>query len=1014
MKHLALLSLLIGVSFAQESSIRHITIDDGLSQNFIYSILQDRKGFLWFGTKDGLNRYDGYSFRIFRKDNADPTSVADNTITALHQGEGDVLYIGTAAGGVQLFDQRKIAFRTVAHSLPGIPALKDVQIICISSTRDGRILIGTQGAGLFVYDPAGSEWNVYRHDSTRTNSLASNTVADVAEDEDGTIWVAAGGLHTIDRRGTVKRIDRGQDPSDRPGIDRISSLFADERGRMWVSFRTGVDLYEKGNCRRVITANDSDQSYWFGKVRRAADGSYWTTSIHHLHRIDPVTLQSAAVAALPEERISGGFLVDRSDNVWIGTGGWGIARYDPRAVRFGRHQGNFLSDLFADTYRIIDRSAGKNRTFSVFDPGLRGNEFRIPVRTRNGDLFISTSDAFFFRIANDARRTVSMHRLVPEETPDRKSFAPTTCFQDSTGTVWIVRNNGIVRFQEKDRLYEFLPLYPDSITSPNSSGYSDITAVIVTRDGLAWFGTPTNGLLRLDLATGAKRWYRYREHDSTSLSHNHVLCITEDPNEPDRFLWIGTDGGGLVRFDRHSETFSVVNEHSGLPNNTVYGILTDRHKNFWISTNKGLVHFDPAQRSMRSFDVFAGLQSNEFNRKEFYRLPDGRLCFGGVAGYNLFDPDRIVLNTVPPEVVITDLRLFNRSVAFKKDSLILAEPVEFAEKVQFEHAQNVVTFEFAAMDFTASEKNQFQYQLEGFDQQWISGGTTRTATYTNIDPGTYRFVVKAANGDGVWNEHGASVTVIIRPPFWRTWWFLTIVSLAFLSIGPVIYYVRVTGLKKEQQRQREVSTMLIESQEAERKRIAQEMHDSLGQELLVIKNRALMGLKTVQDDSKEQRQLLQISEGATNILKLVRSLSHNLRPPELDRLGLSETIRSMLTTVRDASPITVAAEVDEIDGMIPKVNEINLIRILQESLSNIEKHSSATRIEVLIRSAEQKIVVEIRDNGKGYSPESVTHGIGLAGISERVRILEGSLSITSSPGAGTELIITIPVQQPHV
>ncbi|MFZ4621900.1 MAG: ligand-binding sensor domain-containing protein [Bacteroidota bacterium] len=1007
MKILLSIFLFSFILSAQQSALKHITINDGLSQNFIYSIYQDAKGFIWFGTKDGLNRYDGYTFRIYRKDNADTTSLTDNTVTAIHQTVHDRLWIGTAAGGVVEFDQRRSVFRKIQHPFPSIPPLREHQINVISSTRDGRILIGSAGAGLFIYDPVTETWQVFRSDSAKTESLYGNSIVDVAEDSAGTIWVAANGLNVIAKDGRISRVDRGQEDPLSPGVNRISALYCDPVGRMWVSFRNGIDLYSGSSVRHIFTASNENNYYWMGKIRRASNGVLWTTSVHHLHRIDPKTFDVQVAASFNEERISGGFAVDGSDNVWVGTGGWGAVLYNPRTDAFGKRTGNYLTELFNDEFAKLDVFAVRTPGLATFDPGMRGNEFRTPFRSTSGDLFIATSDAHIFRIT--AGGAVRRHLLVPENTPDRKSHAPTAIFEDSTHTVWIIRNNGLVRFEDRPQLFGLIPLYPDSSSQPNSSGYTDITAVTVTRDGMIWFGTPTNGLLKLDPNTFQKTWYHYREFDPNSISHNHVLSIAEDPNSPERFLWIGTDGGGLNRLDRRSGTFTAVNEHHGFPNNTVYGILTDERKTFWISTNKGLVNFNPADGSMKKFDVYDGLQSNEFNRKEFFRQPGGRMIFGGVNGYNAFYPSKIVANNVVPKVNFTDLRLFNKPVLFRSDSSVLRQPIEFTEKIELNYSDNVVTIEFAAMEFTASAKNSYKYRLEGFDNDWIQNGTSRTATYTNIDPGQYTFCVKAANGDGMWNEEPAKIILVIRPPFWWTWWFLTIVSLIFLSTGPIIYYLRVSGLKKEQLRQHEVSRMLIESQESERKRIAQEMHDSLGQELLVIKNRALMGLKSVLDGSKEQRQLQQISEGTTNILKLVRSLSHNLRPPELDRLGLTETIRSILTNIREVSGKTLHAEVDEIDGLIAKENEINIIRILQESLSNIEKHSGASEITILVKAEQHAVRLEIRDNGKGFSPESVRHGIGLAGISERVRILGGSLSIVSTAAEGTTLSITLPV-----
>jgi signal transduction histidine kinase/ligand-binding sensor domain-containing protein len=1009
MKLLRLLLIVPVLLTAQNSALRRITVNDGLSQNYIFSILQDRTGFLWFGTKDGLNRYDGYTFTVYRRDNSDPHSLIDNTVTAIQQGEQNQLWIGTAAGGLLLFDQMTGSFIPVSPPLPPGKSLRDHQINIIRSTKDGSLLIGTAGWGLLIYHPVTKQWKEFRHDTSSVKSLHSNFITDVTEDRNGNIWVAADGLHIIDANENVIRIDRTTQEPSLQNVNKISALMCDTLGRIWVSYRNGLDVYTGREVRHVVSATAENNYYWFGKVAVDSRGFFYTTTIHHLLKLDPVTFELEEITSVPDERISGGFAIDRSDNVWVGTSGWGIFKYNPRTYRFGKHEGNFLTEVYALEYPQLEELRKTSSVFNLFDPVMRGNEFRIPFRSKRYGLFIPTTDAFIINIDNQNRSR--SYPLVPETIPDRKAYSPQFIFEDRSGAVWIVRNSGLVKFDGKPTLYNYTPLYPDSIASANTAGYADISVVFVDHEGLLWAGTPTNGLLRYELSTGKKQWYRYRENDTTAISHNHILSIAADPNEPNRYLWIGTDGGGLNRMDRTDGTFHVINEKQGFPNNTVYAIQPDEEKYLWISTNKGLVKFNPRDESMRLFDMHDGLQSNEFNRRETYRMPDGKLYFGGVSGYNAFYPNDIRPNTSVPAVVLTDVRLFNRSLSFKNDTAWLRVPVEFADTLVFQYSDNVITFEFAGLEYSATAKNQYQYILEGFHEGWISNGISRTATFTNIDPGTYVFRVKASNGDGVWNESGKLLTVIILPPFWRTWWFITFLTLIFLATGPIIYYRRVTALKTEQRRQQEVSRLLIESQESERKRIAQEMHDSLGQELLVIKNRAVMGLKTAADESKEKRQLEQISEGATNILKMVRSISHNLRPPELDRLGLTETIRSLLTNVRESSGIALNAEVDEIDGLIKTENEINVIRILQESLSNIERHSSATEVTIRITVRGDQILMAVKDNGKGYSRESVTHGMGLAGISERVRILEGNLQVQTDTGAGTSITITIPIQQ---
>lgn len=986
---------------AQQAVVNHLTINDGLSQNYIYTMCQDAKGFLWFGTKDGLNRYDGYSFKIYRKDNADSLSLSDNNVYSILDDGEHALWIGTANGGLLKYDRLKQQFHRIPHDPTNDNSISSNHIRVIKRSSRGNFLIGTSDKGLNIYNEKTGKWKRYLADSTTATSIPNNHIVDVVEDHQGNLWVSGGGISRIDSLGVVHRVSY----KDQPDFFKKSGpLFCDTRGRVWIADRYGLVLFDT-SFHTIYRATDQNQFFWTSAMREDAEGNMWVTTAHHLIFIHGQSLQMEVKAHFPEERLSSSLLIDRSKNVWIGTAGWGLIIYNPRTDKFGRRGGNFLEELFIDEFKIDTKLINKN----VVDFSLRGNEFRMPLKDSRGNIFIPASTGYVYTINPQGK--ISKHDLVVSDTLPRTFYSAFSVFEDRTGTVWINRNDMLVRFTGKNVLDKTIKLYPGSSDFSVRTDYSDITAHYIDRKGTAWFGTPLYGLLEFNFTTGTSTWYQYNENDLTSLSHNHVLCITEDPNEPEKYLWIGTDGGGLNKFNKMTKKFSAFTEQQGFPNNTVYGILTDERKIFWISTNKGLVQFNPADGTMRLYDVHDGLQSNEFNRKEYYKASDGKLYFGGVNGYNAFYPKDIILNSTTPDVVITDFRLFNTSVTSKTNPSILKVPIEFTEEIVLEYTDNVITFEFAGLEYTAIAKNQYQYKLDGFDKDWIKNGTSRTATYTNIDPGDYVFRVIASNGDDVWSEKEAVLRLIILPPFYMTWWFRGILVFIFLLIGPSIYYIRVTQLKREQKRQYEISQMLIESQEFERKRIAQEMHDSLGQELLVIKNRAVMGLKTAVDDSKEKRQLEQISDGATNILKLVRSMSHNLRPPELDRLGLTETIRSILANMRDVSVITVQAELDNIDGMINKNEEINVIRILQETLSNIDKHAGATEISVAVKVEQQHISLIIKDNGKGFVVDEVKRGMGLAGISERVRLLQGSFSIATALGQGTTLSITIPMYQ---
>ncbi|OYV84647.1 MAG: hypothetical protein B7Z63_06610, partial [Ignavibacteriae bacterium 37-53-5] len=324
------------------------------------------------------------------------------------------------------------------------------------------------------------------------------------------------------------------------------------------------------------------------------------------------------------------------------------------------------------------------------------------------------------------------------------------------------------------------------------SGSYNITCMLEDSSGVLWVGTPALGLIEYDPADGSKKYYSHRQGDSTGLSSSFILSIEPDPREPSRYLWIGTDGGGMDRFDKQTgraEHFDLTN---GLPNDVVYGILADRAGDLWLSTNRGLCRFDPRKHAVRVFDVDDGLQSNEFNRREFFQMPDGKMYFGGIAGVNGFYPDRIRVNEHVPPIVITRFTIFGKTVAPDRSSRILNRPITMADTVTVNYRDNALSFRFAALDYSEPGKNRYSYKLEGFDRDWIMSGTNRNATYTNLDPGVYVLRVRGSNSDGVWNMKGTSVVLIVKPPFWMTDWFKIVVGIfLFLIVAGGLRYLEM-------------------------------------------------------------------------------------------------------------------------------------------------------------------------------------------------------------------------------
>ncbi len=691
---------------------------------------------------------------------------------------------------------------------------------------------------------------------------------------------------------------------------------------------------------------------------------------------------------------------DRTGMIWIATQE-GLMQYDRTT--------NQLKQLLG---KNAFRNFGGTNTIWALKPD---NSSTIP------SLWLGSNGNGLIHMKNSTDRSVppsyQYHRL-RENDPTSISGNTIWCLQeDAPGSLWIgTLMEGLNRFDIKTNSFTRFQYRPND---PNSISNNNIWSLCVDRTGTLWVGTAGGGLNKFIPATGTFIRYQNDPRRSNSISDDKITSILED-----RFgiLWIGTYAG-LNRFDPKNETFKAYTMYDGLPNEVIYAILEDDRGDLWISTNKGLSRFNIAKETFRNYDVGDGLQNNEFNMGAAFKSNSSELFFGGINGFNIFRPETIVDNTVIPPVAITDIKLNGTSLADIPERKI-ERSVSEIDTLILSYKDAVFSLNFSALDFTNPSKNLYAFMLEEFDNDWRTAGGKREATYTNIDPGEYRFRVKASNNDGVWNEIGTSLIIIITPPWWETVWFRMLLAAGFLSVGPIIYFRRVSALKKKNMQQQEFSRQLIESQELERKRIAAELHDSVGQDLLIIKNKLLFEM----DQSAVSREgmvqpspLNDIVEYISKSLKNVREISRNLRPIQLDQLGLTTALESVLETIADSSHISFTTHLDNIDGLLTKENEINLFRIVQESLNNILKHSSATTVHVDMKKNSDSLSLTIKDNGIGiaqntssrsqtlFGNESHSSGFGMSSMHERARILGGTLEINSQNREGTTIRLIIPL-----
>jgi signal transduction histidine kinase len=485
-------------------------------------------------------------------------------------------------------------------------------------------------------------------------------------------------------------------------------------------------------------------------------------------------------------------------------------------------------------------------------------------------------------------------------------------------------------------------------------------------------------------------------------------------------LWIGTYDGGLGRFKDGRFTRYTVKE--GLFNNGVFQILEDERGNFWMSSNRGIYRVSKqelnefAAGKLRAITSIAygksdGMRNVECNgglQPAGIKSRDGKLWFPTQEGVAVIDPAVMTTNPKPPPVLIESFQL-NRT------------PVAFDREVRIAPGQQNFEIEYTALSFINSEHLRFRYKLEGLDHDWVEAGTRRTAYYPHLPPGEFAFKVIAANSDGIWNLEGKELKVIVLPRFYQRRRFVVLISIGLAGLAFLGYRYRVSQLERARATQQAFSRQLIASQEAERKRIAAELHDSLGQRLVVIKNLALMHLNSVSKNGEgangaDRAQIEEISAEASQAIGEVKEISYNLRPYQLDRIGLTKAIEAIIRTARSASEIAFSAEIDELDGVFPKDDEINFYRVVQESVSNILKHSQATEASVIIRRSPGGLRLMIRDNGKGFTPntaksDSPRGGFGLIGITERAQLLGGKPIIYSAPGQGTAISIEIAYDQ---
>jgi ligand-binding sensor domain-containing protein/signal transduction histidine kinase len=970
------------------------TTDQGLPQNSVYAIAQTRDGYLWLGTDEGLVRFDGLRFTVFDRTNT--PAVADPFVFALHEAPDGSLWAGTDRGGLIRYRAGRFSRYGREHGLP--PA----RVQAITSDAHGQLWVALRGAGLARL--TGDRFSLLGTDA----GLASDHVLALLVDRAGTLWV-------------------GTDA----GLDRLE-------GTRFVHVGSGDGL-PAGGVRAIH--EDRAGTLWVGVLGGPLGARFGAGAlcVKNGRRFDVVSTG----AGLPSMAVMT-MLEDRDGNLWLGTAGGGIVR-----VRAGRFESSLLTDSTSDdmVYALAEDSEGnlwlgtqpgglhslRNSRFVTYETrdGLTDGVIESLLEDRQGVMWIGTH----------AGGVCTLERGVPRCLTTKNGLAHdrvNAIVEDPDGTMWLGTEGGVNRLRDGS-----IARY----TTRDGLPTDHVNALLRDRAGRLWVGTWGGGVgrmngARIEQPAGATGRYVNVLHQRRSgdiwIGTTEGLAIwdgermvnaTEALGMPaaveaihedkDGYVWIGTRRDGLFLYKDGRLTQYTTG--TGLYDNLVGTLLEDDSGYFWITCNKGIFRVSRqallavaagrgARVTSRVFDTADGMKNRECDFGQGrWKAHDGQLWFATVGGVAVIDPARLEGNSEPPRVHVGPLVVDGDELA--------TEPAP-----TLGYGSRRIEFRFVGLSLSAPSRVRYRYRLEGFDPDWIDGSDSRTAHYTNIPPGSYRFRVIASNGDAAWSPDAAPLAFTVASPLWRRPWFAaTLFALTIVAVL-IVAQVRVARLRRAQAMQADFSRQLISSQENERKRLAGELHDGIGQQLLIIGNWARLALSAPPASDQPRSSLQMITDTAAESVREIRALTQELQPYNIEYLGLSEALDTMLKRMGEASGVTFATDIEPIDGLLPGDGGINLYRIVQEAANNIVKHAQASSAQVTLKRRPLSIHLSISDDGRGLAPgvlagSNGAGGFGLRSLAARTRLLGGRHQIESKPGAGTTITVEIPVgasQNSHV
>ncbi len=1088
---------LTALSQTKTLKFEHIGIEEGLSQINITCIIQDSRGFMWFGTRDGLNRYDGYKFTIYRYDSRDNNTISNNFIQDIVEDENANLWIATEGGGINKYDVKHNRFTRYMHDSRNPNSISSNSAIKIMPDESGNLWIATQKGGLNYFDLKTGTFRHYMHADYDAKSISDNNIITLLNDSHHNLWVgtSTGGLNLLDKKtGSFTKFYHDDNNDKTISGNTVSVIFEDSRQRLWVGTRgKGLNLFneeektflrfkhdEKNEGRladdNILSVNeDSRLNIWIASENEGLsilnkDANHFDTYYHD--DIDKNSLSANSIYSICR---------DQQGNMWLGAFSGGVNVFKKPTENFSHYthnnspyslSNNFVLDLYEDNTGGIwigtdggglNKFNAQKSTFTSFKQqknrfGISGNYVLCMNQDNDGKLWVGTwGDGI--SILDEATNGFTYFKNNPADPKSLSGNDIYAILHTRNKKTWIgTFNAGLDLYDKSTRTFKHFKF---DAANPLSLSSDKVYSLLEDKRGNLWIGTYDGGLNMFDSKTNTFTRFQHDENIN-SISNNAVPDIFEDHKGR---LWISTFEG-LNLFDPESKHFTIYTKKDGLPSDIIYAVREDNRGKIWISTNNGLSKYDPNTGTFENFTPEDGIQADEFKPHSALKSHSGMLYFGGINGFNAFDPDKIVKKKEVSPLVITKFEVFNKALPIAKDSNDLSElkqDITYTKDIRLSYKQSVISIEYAALDFTSKDKKEYAFILDGFDKDWNFVGSRNTASYTNLPPGHYNFRVKYRNDAGLWSPSTKGLQITIVPPFWLTLWFKMIAALFVIGILYALFKHRVQKIKSQKQilerqvkeRTESLAQMTIDErrsrEEAEKAReeaenankaksifLATMSHEIRTPMNGVIGMATLLSSTSLTPEQEEYTETIKTCGDSlltviNDILDFSKVESGNMELEEHD-FDLRDCIEGVLDIFAEKAASLNLDLVYQIEHTVPPQiigDPLRLRQILINLVGNAIKFTTKGEIFIRVKVASQvkediELLFEIRDTGIGIPKDKLNRlfkafsqvdssttrkyggtGLGLAISEKLVKLMGGDVDVKSEPGVGTTFCFTI-------